>query len=168
MLINYFAYGSNMSVTRLRKRVPGASVMGIYFLDGHSLRFHKSGQDDSAKCDVFYTGEEDRVYGVLFEIDSVEKPELDRAEGLGVGYGEKIVQLQSERGDCVEAITYYALQIDDALMPYSWYLNHVVIGAREARLSSDYLRNIESVKSVDDPDAARDARERMIHQTSKG
>lgn len=165
MLINYFAYGSNMSVTRLKKRVPGASAMGVYYLDGHDLRFHKTGQDNSAKCDAFYTGE-GRVYGVLFEIDSVEKPELDRAEGLGVGYGEKIVDIQNESGDSVEAITYYALQISDALRPYSWYLNHVVIGAREAGLSSDYLLSIESVKSVDDPDTARDARERMIHQTN--
>lgn len=153
-----------MSVARLRQRVPSACVIGVYYLDGHSLRFHKSGQDDSAKCDVFQIDDEGRVYGVLYEIDSVEKVQLDRAEGLGVGYGEKVVHIQNEKGARVQAITYYALQIDEALKPYSWYVNHVVIGASEAALPDDYILSISSVETCDDSDAARDARERVIHQ----
>ncbi len=164
MLIKYFAYGSNMSVARLRQRVPSACVIGVYYLDGHSLRFHKSGQDDSAKCDVFQIDGEGRVYGVLYEIDSVDKNQLDRAEGLGVGYGEKIVHIQNEKGVSVKAVTYYALQIDSALKPYSWYVNHVIIGAREAALPDDYILGIDAVEACDDSDAARDARERAIHQ----
>lgn len=161
--MKYFAYGSNMSLARLRQRVPSAAVIGVYSLAGHALRFHKSGQDDSAKCDAFCTGADDQIYGVLYDIDLNEKPALDRAEGLGVGYGEKMVQLQNENGDSVEAITYYALQIDDSLKPYRWYVNHVVIGAREASLPLDYLRIIEAAESVDDLDIARDTRERMLH-----
>ncbi|BBB25951.1 gamma-glutamylcyclotransferase family protein [Amphritea japonica] len=164
MLIKYFAYGSNMSVARLRQRVPSACVIGVYYLDGHSLRFHKSGQDGSAKCNVCYTGGEGRVYGVLYEIDSVEKIQLDKAEGLGVGYGEKMVQIYNLNGTNVEAITYYALQIDEVLKPYSWYVNHVVIGAREAELPDEYILSITSTESVDDADAARNTREREIHQ----
>lgn len=162
--MKYFAYGSNMSLARLRQRVPSAAVIGVYSLAGHALRFHKSGQDGSAKCDAFYTGADDQLYGVLFDIDLNEKAALDRAEGLGVGYGEKVVQLQNENGDYVEAITYYALQIDDSLKPYRWYVNHVVMGAREARLPLDYLRIIEFVESVDDLDTARDIRERELYQ----
>ena len=163
--MNYFAYGSNMSLARLRQRVPGARLVGRFFLDRHALRFHKAGLDCSAKCDAFYTGMNDRIYGVLFDIPSSEKPALDRAEGLGVGYGEKVVQLQNEQGESIEAITYFALQIDESLKPFHWYLNHLLVGAREAGLPSDYIKAIESVESQDDPDGCRDARERMIYQS---
>ncbi|WP_269814561.1 gamma-glutamylcyclotransferase family protein [Amphritea pacifica] len=159
----YFAYGSNMSLARLQQRVPGARVVGCYFLDGHDLRFHKAGQDGSAKCDALYTGNDDRIYGVVFDIPRSEKPALDRAEGLGVGYGEKVVSLQNQQGEQLEAITYFALQIDPSLKPYSWYVHHVLVGAREAGLPSDYIGRIGRVESVDDGDIERDSRERALH-----
>ncbi|MBR9868727.1 MAG: gamma-glutamylcyclotransferase [Oceanospirillales bacterium] len=161
--MKYFAYGSNMSLARLQQRVPNARVSGCYFLDGHDLRFHKAGQDGSAKCDAFYTGRGDRIYGVLFDISVSEKPVLDRAEGLGAGYDEKTVQLQNEQGDRVEAITYYALQIDASLKPYRWYVNHLLVGAREANLPAEYIDKIMGFEFVDDPDADRHARESLIH-----
>ncbi|WP_299201363.1 gamma-glutamylcyclotransferase family protein [uncultured Amphritea sp.] len=165
--MNYFAYGSNMSLARLRQRVPGARVIGCYFLDGYDLRFHKAGQDGSAKCDAFYTGSDDRIYGVLFDIPLSEKPALDRAEGLGVGYGEKVVSLQNEPGEQLEAITYFALQIDPSLKPYDWYVNHLLVGAREAKLPVEYIDRIERVVSVEDADSARDYRERAIYTEAR-
>jgi hypothetical protein len=52
----YFAYGSNMSVSRLVARTPSAQPLGRCALRGHQLRFHKVGGDGSAKCDAFHTG----------------------------------------------------------------------------------------------------------------
>lgn len=157
-----------MSLARLRQRVPGARVIGCYFLDGHDLRFHKRGQDGSAKCDALYTGSDDRIYGVLFEIPQSEKPALDRAEGLGVGYDEKVVSLQNQQGEQREAITYFALQIDPSLKPYHWYVNHLLVGAREARLPAEYIDRIVRVVSVDDADPERDYRERAINTEARG
>lgn len=51
--ILYFAYGSNMSSARLRARVPSCRPIGIAFLPGHELRFHKRSKDGSGKCDAF-------------------------------------------------------------------------------------------------------------------
>ncbi len=157
-----------MSLSRLRQRVPGARVIGCYFLDGYDLRFHKAGQDSSAKCDLFYTGSDDRIYGVVFDIPRSEKPALDRAEGLGVGYAEKVVTLQNQRGDRVSALTYFALQIDPLLKPYDWYVNHVLVGAREAGLPSEYTDRIGQVETVPDADIDRDARERALHIRAQG
>ena len=38
--LNYFAYGSNMSLARLRARIPSAEKVGSFMLREHSLRFH--------------------------------------------------------------------------------------------------------------------------------
>lgn len=65
----YFAYGSNMSERRLKKRVCSAKVIGTGILDNHCLTFHKlSRKDGSGKCTIEYS-ESDKVYGVLFKVN---------------------------------------------------------------------------------------------------
>ncbi|MBW0145900.1 gamma-glutamylcyclotransferase family protein [Marinobacter arenosus] len=164
--MRYFAYGSNMSLLRLRERVPGAERKGMFTLVGHSLRFHKSSEKDgSAKCDALFTGKaDDCVIGALFEIPEGEKGPLDRAEGLGFGYQEKLVTVIDDQGNSLEAFTYYATNIDPTLLPYSWYLHHVIHGARETGVPADYLDAISATQSQEDPDRERDARERAIYR----
>ncbi|WP_116473083.1 gamma-glutamylcyclotransferase [Zobellella maritima] len=163
--MNYFAYGSNMSLARLRRRVPSARSLGAYKLTGHALRFHKRGRDGSAKCDAYATGDDsDHLLGVLFDISESDKKTLDIAEGLGQGYSEKEVAVTDQNGLAVLAITYYATHIDDALAPYGWYKAHVLAGAREAGLPAAYIRQIEVVAAVVDPDRARERRELAIYR----
>ncbi len=163
-VIHYFAYGSNMSVSRLRQRVRTARRIGLCRLDSHQLRFHKAGKDGSAKCDAHETGEPAHfVLGSLFAIDAATKPYLDEAEGLGRGYEEKRVTVIDESGQGFEAFTYYATSIDESLRPFSWYLNHVLIGARECGVPAGYLELIAQTLCIEDPDATRDKRERAIY-----
>jgi gamma-glutamylcyclotransferase len=161
----YFAYGSNMSRARLRERAPSADALGCFALKGHDLRFHKSSSDGSAKCDAYATRDPgDAVYGVLFRIDPSEKPALDHAEGLGYGYDQKDITVAAHDGSLVTAITYVATNINTNLKPYSWYLNHVLVGAMEASLPSDYIAaKIKSIDAVADNDKERDAKQRAIH-----
>jgi gamma-glutamylcyclotransferase (GGCT)/AIG2-like uncharacterized protein YtfP len=161
----YFSYGSNMSLRRLAARVPSAQVVCNARLDGHALKFHKkSNKDGSAKCDAAHTGQnEDIVIGVVFDIDPSHKAKLDACEGLGYGYETKTVSLLSDRGEKVEAFTYYATLIDAALQPFHWYKEHVLRGARENGLPGDYVMRIEEVVSIDDPDNDRHERELAIY-----
>jgi gamma-glutamylcyclotransferase len=163
--VKYFAYGSNMSLLRLRERVPSAERIGAFTLAEHSLRFHKvSTNDGSGKCDALFTGNsEDYVIGALFEISDNEKKALDRAEGLGFGYLEKNVLVSNGRGTSFEAFMYYATNTDPSLLPYSWYLYHVIYGAKETEVPAWYLDAIEITRSQEDPDKERDARERAIY-----
>lgn len=162
--MKYFAYGSNLSLSRLKERAPGAERVSIFSLKEHDLRFHKASKDGSGKCDAFYTGNsDDCVIGSLFEISSYEKKALDKFEGLGDGYEEKIVIVLSQSGEEVEATTYYATSLDETLKPFSWYKNHVLVGAKESRLPAQYIEKIECVESIQDPDKIRDAEQRAIH-----
>ena len=79
----YFAYGSNMSTARLRKRMPSCKPLGIATLPGHALRFHKRSKDKSGKCNAFASGNDNSVIGVLFSFDPAERAKLDEAEGVG-------------------------------------------------------------------------------------
>ena len=163
--MKYFAYGSNMSLARLQERVPSARKLEIVTLKNHQLRFNMSGTDGSGKCDSYETNNsEDLVIGVLFEINVNEKVILDRAESLGTGYNEKIVFVQSKSGETFEALIYCAIKIDDSLKPYSWYLNHVIVGAKETKLPMEYLAVIESVECIEDPNKNREEKERAIYK----
>jgi gamma-glutamylcyclotransferase len=163
--VKYFAYGSNMSLPRLRERVPSAERIGVFTLSEHSLRFHKvSKKDGSGKCDAFFTeNSKDYIVGALFEISGNEKEALDKAEGLGYGYLDKEVTVSDVQGNSFEAVTYYATNTAPSLLPYSWYLFHVIYGAKETGVPSDYLEALEATKSQEDPDKERDARERAIY-----
>ncbi len=163
--VTYFAYGSNMSLARLRARAPSAVRLGCVTLERHDLRFHKAGRDGSAKCDAFYTGElTDRIYGALFHIAHHEKPLLDAVEGLGQGYDEKWVEVQTDDGVAVTAVTYIATHIEAGLKPYTWYLEHVLVGAGELSLPRQYIeRKIRSVEAVTDGLRERHERELSLH-----
>ena len=103
--MHYFAYGSNMSTSRLRERVPSAEALGCFALGGHDLRFHKPSKDGSGKCDAYLTKNAvNIIYGVLFKIDPKEKPALDKAEGLGYGYNQKEITVTASDGSLVTAV----------------------------------------------------------------
>ncbi|MDP4535349.1 gamma-glutamylcyclotransferase family protein [Alkalimonas collagenimarina] len=160
----YFAYGSNMSLARLRQRVPSAERLGVYQLPGYQLRFHKASLDGSAKCDALYTGDAShQVLGVVYKMDPAERPVLDKAETLGTGYNAKQVVLHHVDGHSLEALIYYAIRIRDDVIPYDWYKHHVLVGAREVQLPMAYIKTIESVIAIPDPDRLRASREWAIH-----
>jgi gamma-glutamylcyclotransferase (GGCT)/AIG2-like uncharacterized protein YtfP len=158
----YFAYGSNMLTRRLQARTPSARAVGTATLSGFEMRWHMLSTDGSAKCDVVQAGASDaRVHGVVFEIELAERPALDLAEGVGLGYRVQRVTVETAHG-AVEAWTYRALRIDRGALPYSWYKALVVAGAREHGLPRGYVDALEAVAAQDDPQCERMAHNLLI------
>jgi hypothetical protein len=154
-----------MCTGRLQRRVPSARPLFVAQLRCHVLRFHKRSTDGSGKADSEYTGKEsDVVRGVLFELDAAEKGALDEAEGLGSGYEEKTVSLRDYIGQTYSATTYFASDNhkDRNLRPYSWYLRFVLEGAKQHSLPAEYMKLIDAVEAIEDPNHARDSRNRQI------
>ena len=161
----YFAYGSNMSLRRIRRRVPSAQRVTTATLTAHRLAFHKVGRDGSAKCDIAPGHHEvDQVHGVVYRMDPQHRVALDTAEGLGSGYEVKTVELFADDRASIRAFTYYATHTDVALRPYAWYLQHVLQGARENRLPEHYVALIATIEAIDDPDSTRAQAELAIHR----
>lgn len=163
MAMFYFAYGSNMCTERLQRRVPSAQPISRAQLPGCELAFHKRGKDGSAKCSIMQARESTTVHGVVFKIDPNEKEHLDRAEGLGAGYTQETVRVESVSGTR-DAFTYQAMQsyINEELTPFEWYKQFVVRGARQHRLPQAYVRQIASVTARPDPDRKRARRNRRV------
>ena len=159
----YFAYGSNMSVRRIRQRIPSARPLGPAVLQGHRLAFHKVGSDGSGKCDAASSRRrDDRVHGALYWFAARHKADLDQYEGLG--YTQKSVVVTRRGGTRHKAYLYIATHVDPALRPFAWYLEHVVRGACEHRLPRRYLADLLATEAIADADAARHAAELMIYR----
>lgn len=135
-----FAYGSNMSVARLRERCPSARAIGIAELPCHELRWHKQSKDGSGKCDIIAVDAPNAsVFGVLYEIMVEEKPALDLAEGLNKGY-----------------------DADSSLRPYTWYRALVIAGAKEHGLPASYIAGLKSVLADQDSNHSRHDRNMVL------
>ena len=153
----YFAYGSNLHPVRLSERVPSAEFLGVIELSHYRLAFQKRGRDGSSKCNLVCTGKEsDGVYGAVYQIDSIHKQALDCFEGQGNGYHDSQLTVELH-GKEHSTFTYFAQvsHIADGLKPYHWYKNLVVLGAKHMQFPNAYVRSIELIESVEDPDETR-------------
>ena len=163
--VHYFAYGSNMSSLHFRQRVPSGEHYTVAVLHRHALAFHKRGVDGSAKCDVVDTGNPgNRVYGVVYAIDEEHLPQLDLAEGNGYGYSRKTIEVDVGSGALIQAECYFATDTSPGLMPYGWYREHVLTGARQAGLPARYVADIAAILCQQDPDQHRHARELSLYR----
>ena len=150
-----FAYGSNMPTARIRVRCPSAQPIGVAELPGYDLRWHKRSKDGSGKCDIVQTGLPGAsVFGVLFEIARSEKADLDKVEGLGLGYDETQIQV-CFGSDRRTVNAYVATATDPTLKPYTWYRALAVAGAKEHGLPAEYVARLEAVPADQDPDQKR-------------
>ena len=139
----------------MKERAPSATVVKTGYVNGRRLTFDKVSLDGSGKCDIEETcNSGDRVYGVLYKINKLEKGALDRAEGCGNGYKEQTVDVLTSSGTC-QAVVYVATKKEPALRPYHWYKAIVIAGAVEHGLPEPYVKWIRTVESKPDPKIER-------------
>lgn len=144
-------------------RAPSAVPIGTGYVSNRRLTFDKVSSDGSGKCDIEISeNSTDGVYGVVFQISSAEKSNLDRTEGLGKGYREEKVQVVAPNGKVYEAIAYVATEKDPALCTYEWYKTFVIAGATEHELPIEYVEWLRTFDSQPDPDAIRCAQNESL------
>ncbi len=93
------------------------------------------------------------VYVAVFEMTEKDKEKLDEIEGTGRGYHNSMIDVP-DFGTCH---TYLGAtsHICDALKPYDWYKQIVLLGCRKLDLPDPYTSMIEAVKNGPDPDHRR-------------
>ena len=145
MNIYYFAYGSNMSSVRLKKRISSVQVIDTAVLNGYSLKWNKYGKDGSAKCNI-ENHETQYVLGVVYQIRNEDILQLDNYE---VGYDRMSISVNSiVMNNEYSVITYISQKTRFDIYPFKWYKNHVLIGAIEHKLPNDYIKLLRDTKSI--------------------
>lgn len=137
MAARYFAFGSNMRSTRLVARVGEARCLGPGVLEGWRFVCNKRGRDGSAKANI-ERADDERVWGVVFELGRAALVELDRHEG---GYRRVEVPVRAAegaRGETIGCQTYVSDEVASQLSLRRWYKRHIVVGAEEHRLPGSW------------------------------
>lgn len=172
--MKYFAYGEMMFSAKLHHLVPGATCLGIAKLMGYKLYFHNHGHEDaSGKCNIVPVKDPNcEIYGVVYEIDTRHRYLLDKDQSLGCGNQEitlKVFPVASpdhhelmryESG--LFAFTYIAHKdnIFEDLVPFSWYKELVLSGAKEHHLPAEYIHQLEQYAETHDPNPQRANRQK--------
>lgn len=147
-----------MLSSRIKERISSYSIIGIGYVKNHCLRFHKISIDQSGKADAYYlNASEEKVWGVIGEVDEKSKNTLDKIEGLGKGYNQKTLTIHMQDGKTIQTLIYVADKdyIDSKLKPYDWYKEIVLRGSIENALPNEYIKKIEGIESIFDKNEER-------------
>jgi len=139
----YAAYGSNMDSAQMAERCPHSPQHGSGWLEGWRLTF--GGEDlgwEGALATVVEDGAE-RVFVVLYDVADVDEGELDRWDGLTLGYYRKLrVRVQTLDGDA--AAWLYVLNGYEGGLPSARYLGLMADAAEQAGAPDDYVQALRS------------------------
>ncbi|MGZ3341156.1 MAG: gamma-glutamylcyclotransferase [Reyranella sp.] len=151
----YFAYGSNMNAVRLFEErlqpegVPwGERIAGR--LDGWQLAFNKRARAPlGAGAGNIVPAADARVHGTLNLLPARGFEILDRYEGVAGGHYERrnVPVVRVDTGATVEAVTYVALLVGEALRPTRDYLGHLLAG--RDLLPDDYCAWLRAISTID-------------------
>jgi len=136
----YFAYGSNMSASRLQSRIKIKADVGAAYLEGWQMVFNKRGRDGSGKANLI-ANPDFVTWGVLYLLEGSELDRLDVIEG---GYERMNVRVRQRDGTVYDAVTYVSQDLTDDPRPSHEYKEYVLSGAREHHLPPDYLAYLEA------------------------
>ncbi len=150
VVLNYFAYGSNMDPARMKERGVMFYSGELLILPGYSLKFHKitpHGPNTGAANIV--PDEKGVVEGILYEITWAGIRNLDKYEGYPTEYNRLKLKVTLSEGTEKEIITYMAHphRTQEGLKPARFYLEHLL--QAEDILSEDYYNQLKVVETSD-------------------
>ena len=163
----YFAYGANVHPGWLRRRIPGAALVGAAALPGHRLAFRKRGRDGAARSDACPSDAAGAsLPGALYR---VLPEDLQRLGAAGAGYRAEHVQVDSA-GGAVSAVTWRAdpSEIIDGLLPWDWYVALIRAGAVMLGFPEAHLAWLDAQPTAVDADAGRAELARAVIAAGEG
>lgn len=157
-----------MLPARLLDRCPSARLAGVGRARDWALKFSKTSKDRSGKATLVPEAGAN-VPGAVFEIDRAEQNDLDRHEGLGLGYRRDDALLIDDpvSGGCVRTSSYFGTSLDAKLKPFDWYLAIVIAGAEYHRLDAGHIATLRATEFVEDIDLGRKTRVAAIEAMRK-
>jgi cation transport regulator ChaC len=136
----YFAYGSNMEQVHMRRRVPGAQVMGPAKLEGFRLEFSVYSTEWEGGAANLRLDENAHVWGVLWEVPEDERNGLDAYQGHPTFFRREDVVVDLTAGEPVHAWTHrVAHQEGSYVRPTDAYLHHLRSAIRVQGLPPEAL-----------------------------
>ncbi|MBT3970848.1 MAG: gamma-glutamylcyclotransferase [Euryarchaeota archaeon] len=150
--ILHFAYGSNMDLNRLDKRIGNVSSTQRACLSGFRFEFNKLSYRLNTVYANIMLDLDSTVWGVLMNITQQQLDKLDISEGVENGHyrQEKVIVVTDDDVEH-EAITYFAEErwVKDGMKPTETYRNYVITGSNEFDLPQEYIERIKKIANIE-------------------
>jgi gamma-glutamylcyclotransferase len=145
----YFAYGTNMSESKMRALTPFTKREGAR-LEGYRLVFNKQSNTDPRMG--FANVVPDRhssVEGVLYELDEAGLAKLDISEGSPDHYSRRELEVVTSKGKKMTAEVYIASdpKVRPGLRPSKSYMANLLAGAD--LLPKEYVKTLREIETYD-------------------
>ena len=144
-MINYFAFGSNMSAQRMHERLGWSpSRSGAILLD-YEMIFNKH-SNDGGKANIM-SSPGNIVEGILYSVNEEDLLILDNYEGVAAKqYKRHEIEVRSNNKNSITAVTYKALNTGKISAPTEEYLSYILEG--KEFLSPGYYAKLKSNKTL--------------------
>ena len=154
-----FQYGSNMSVERLNgeDRLAGDAkpICVAKTVEPFELVFSVwSKSNNCAAADLLPSKSGRTVYGVLYEVPDFllsrdaakqqSRKSLDAIEGEGTNYVRVTIDIITNEGETVRAITYLVKNRQTNLKTSAAYVSHILAGLSEHNMPEEYCQYVRS------------------------
>jgi len=119
----YLAYGSNLNLSQMKYRCPGAKLLGYTYLDNYRLIFRGSGTGNYLSIEPKFGS---KVPCGVFSITAEDERNLDQYEGFPRFYRKAEIKtfLHAKNGNSrtISAMYYYLPEQAEAGLPTTRYL----------------------------------------------
>lgn len=143
--VYYFAYGSNMYLPQMDKRLKhNYTKIGIGLLKGYTFVYNKLSKDGTGKANIIRDSG-DKVLGVVYKMPNSSLQILNKFEK---GYSPVYLDVYY-KNEKIKCITYLADKHNNSLMPTKAYKNTILTYAIAAKLPRDYINYMQNFETVD-------------------
>ena len=144
-MLNYFAFGSNMSAQRMHKRLGWSPSRSGVTLPDYEMVINKH-SNDGGKANIMYSPG-DLVEGILYSVNEEDLLILDKFEGVAAKqYKRHDIEVQNNKKKSVSAVAYKALNTGKVSAPTEEYLSYILEG--KEFLSPGYYEKLKSTKTL--------------------
>lgn len=133
--LNYFAYGSNMDLTQMAERCPGAVLLGQGVLAGYRFGINPRGYA------TVVADATEQVLGLVWSITEAHRQTLDHFESVPDHYLPQQVAVGCADGVVRHMLIYTAVNASPGV-PQPGYLEKILAAARHQGFPSAYLERL--------------------------
>ena len=144
-MLNYFAFGSNMSAQRMHERLGWSpSHSGVILLD-YEMIFNKH-SNDGGKANIM-SSPGNIVEGILYSVNEEDLLILDKYEGVAAKqYKRYEIEVRDNNKNSIPAVAYKALNTGKLSAPTEEYLNYILEG--KEFLSPGYYTKLKFTETL--------------------
>ena len=144
-MLNYFAFGSNMSAHRMHERLGWSPLRSGAILPDYEMVFNKH-SNDGGKANIMYSLG-NLVEGILYSVNEEDLLILDKFEGVAAKqYKRYEIEVRNHNKNSIAAVAYKALNTGKVFSPTEEYLNYILEG--KDFLSPEYYSKLNSTETL--------------------